>query len=285
MMTPGMVSSQDMVDIPGIGQVPRSLAQMIVQRYQQRQGPQQGVGQMIGNGNLGGAMGAINQQFRPMQNQMPFTPDDIVARVNSGQMSPEAGRAAWQNIQAQRMQQMPPVRAALPNDNRWNNVPGGPSDPVPGWQGTPYGNDNIGVGVPQPPVMVAPPPPPPAPPPVQTAPTTATVAGQPSAAWMAEHGYLLNGGAAPGTAPSMPGPPPPVPSSLPGHVWGGGPEAFGAGRSPLAASMGDFYSAYGNGRGPMPTQQQLYDQFNAIQQPDPYTRAGSMINGRMQYLD
>jgi hypothetical protein len=75
-------------------------------------------------------------------------------------------------------------------------------------------------------------------------------------------------------------PPAPPVSPIAGHLWGGGPEAFGAGRSPVATSMTDFYGAFGSGipGQPVPTQQQLYDRFNANPQ-NPYMQAGAVNNG------
>jgi len=47
--------------------------------------------------------------------------------------------------------------------------------------------------------------------------------------------------------------------------------------------MGDFYSVYGGGRGPMPSQQQLYDQFNANANPNPYQTTGPVYNGQPMF--
>lgn len=150
-----------------------------------------------------------------------------------------------------------------------------PAKAIPeGGINAPYGNDNQGTGVSAPgtPTMIGAPEPAPSPatpanPATPASPATpaaapAPAAGQPSDAWLAEHGNLLSQGATQQTAPS------PINS----WQWGGGPEAMGAGRNPLVTSMTDYYGAYGTGRpgSVQPTQQQIYDRFNS-NYTDPHT--------------
>jgi hypothetical protein len=285
----GGVTAADMVDVPGFGPMPRSLLGSLQQRLQARAPQPQGgpANQPVIDPNFGMNPQTGRDDAQDRINVLIGNGDRAGAqRLFDEVVSRRGGRDAMRQHQMEQQRQQPapqpgygPAVGTRPVDTRYRPETGA----VP-FRGTPYGNDNVGVGVPQPAPVAAPAPPPP--PAVAAAPSPTPTTPEPGAPgnhwWNAQTGQwvAIDRAAEAGARNAAMVPPAPPVSPIAGHLWGGGPEAFGAGRSPVATSMTDFYGAFGSGipGQPVPTQQQLYDRFNANPQ-NPYQISGAVNNG------